>query len=102
MSKSFITDWEIWGRLCDLPQLCNSAAFHPLNNENVAFMIEAGSMRANETSGRERARSQISNRAPVLHRVVALSETGHYFVLTIENDYFAQQVRDHHIAIPFM
>ena len=59
-------------------------------------------MRANEPSGRERRRSQISNRAPVLHRVVAFSQAGHYFVLPIENDHFAQQVRDHHVAIPFM
>lgn len=79
-----------------------AAGFDPLYYEDVAGVIEAGAVGADETAWGQGSGRLISNCAPIFIGILAVAEACDDFIGAIKDDYFAEKVCDYDFAIPFV
>src|SRR4249920_1041304 len=87
--------------LLDLPQLGYPSDLDPLDDEDIAGVIETGAVRANELARDELVARLASQRVvPVLG--VGVAEVLDHFVVTIDEGDAALEVGDNYQACPFV
>ena len=105
MAKVSLIPWLPAVRVSDLrdsAQFGHSSGLDPLDDEDVALVIEAGTVRTNKSAGRKSSWALIAHRTPFLLGIFALSESGDNLVIAIQNYNFAEKIGDDNVAVPLV
>ncbi len=78
------------------------AGLDPLDYEDVAGVIEAGAVGADESAGDEGSGSLIADSAPVFSGVFGFAQGCYHIVLAVEDDYLAEQVGDYDFSVALL
>jgi hypothetical protein len=90
---------EARDRLGDSTQFGHSSGLDPLDDENIAFVIETSAVRTNKSAGRKSSGALIAHRTPFLLGIFAFAEGGDHLVIAIENHNFAEKIGDDNISV---